>query len=74
MVVKIFDKETCEKVGKIFFPEHPTVCIPDELFGRSLVVLRCLEEGFEVKSGGNLDLLGIGYTVPFQFIECLKEC
>ena len=66
MVVKILDRDSCIKIGKILFPsaQSETLYIPDNLFGSRLRVIKKNSISVEVDSG---------YCIPIQFIGEVKE-
>ena len=73
MVVRLRDKKTCEMIGNLI-NGHGTQFIPDFFFERDLHVLRKEDICIEVNEGcSNLEKIGIGYYIPFAFIECVKE-
>lgn len=81
MVVKLFDKETCVKIGNAI-SGHGAYMLPDEYFGTHHKVIRKYSDAVELKPDESLSmtlrLMGLpedtGYMIPIAFIESVKEC
>ena len=80
MSVKIFDIETAKKIGNAICPLVPLFEIPEEFFGNEFNVIRRSPKDVEVEDNfGRSDVLSLifgkktGYSIPFCFIEAVKE-